>query len=72
MIFDAGLFCRKELSPKGEPARRAVGEAGRFRLMMCTQLAASREVLLGKEDLPKFATILGSNEVGFAAAKTSF
>ena len=51
MLMLVGPFCRKGLSPKGESGWRAINNAGRFRRILCTQVAASREVPLGKRDL---------------------
>ena len=56
VIVKVGPFCRKGLSPPGEPVRRGNAMAGRYWRFSCTQVAASREVLLGKEDLPNSAT----------------
>ena len=50
------LFCRKGLSPDGEPSAHIAHVAGRRCCVACTQVAASCEVLLGKEDLPKSAS----------------
>ncbi len=53
----AGPFCRKGLSPQGEPARPTMDLAGRLCGLWCTQAAAHREVLLGKEDLQELLRI---------------
>ncbi len=51
-----GPFCRKGLSPKGEPCVQSAQESDRDRFITCTQIAASREVLPGRQDLPTSAT----------------
>ena len=56
LIVKVGPFCRKGLSPQGEPPWGAhplhVAAWPSFR----PRLVAGREVLLGKQDLPKSAT----------------
>ncbi len=46
-----GTFCRKALSPQGEPCVHVVEGCSLPYFIACTQVAASREVLLGKEGL---------------------
>jgi hypothetical protein len=48
-----GPFCRKGLSPQGEPRVQQVPNIGRELWFTCTQVAASREVLPGRQDLPQ-------------------
>ena len=49
--FKAGPACRTGLLPEAKPARRDVEKSGRIRPISCNQVAASREVPLGKRDL---------------------
>lgn len=45
------LSAGKGLSPQGESARGKSDKAGRFWRILCTQVAAGREVLPGRQDL---------------------
>jgi hypothetical protein len=56
MIVNGGLFCRNGLSPQGEPVGHRPQDTGRELYSTCTQVAVSREVLPGRQDLPKSAT----------------
>jgi hypothetical protein len=47
----AGTFCRKGLSPQGEPCVHIIEDCSQPCFIACTQVAASREALLGKERL---------------------
>jgi len=46
-----GAFCRKALSPQGEPCVHIVEDRSLRCFIADTQVAASREALLGKEGL---------------------
>jgi hypothetical protein len=56
LIVKVGPFCRKGLSPQGEQCVDLDEDRNWLCQSNCTVVAASREVLLGKEDLPKSAT----------------
>jgi hypothetical protein len=56
MVVKVGPFCRKGLSPQANLVRDANETADRFWRFACTKVAASHEVLPGRQDLPKSAT----------------
>ena len=49
--FAVDPACRAGFSPQGEPARCAINKTGQFWRISCDQVAASREIPLGKRDL---------------------
>ena len=51
MIVEVGLFCRKGLSPEGEPCLQSAEDRSRNCVVTCKLVAASREVLPGRQDL---------------------
>ncbi len=54
-----GLFCRKRPSPQGEPPRRRNLMKRLNQQCSRTRVAASRKVLLGKEHLPIYDSVVG-------------
>ena len=63
MIVEVGLFCRKGLSPEGEPCLQSAEDRSRNCVVTCKLVAASREVLPGRQDLPKFSTALAEKMI---------
>jgi hypothetical protein len=60
MVVNAGPLCRKGLSPQSELSLQFVEDWRRHHIIACTGIAAIREVLPGRQDLPKYATALVS------------
>jgi hypothetical protein len=60
MVVKVGPFCRKGLSPQGELSLQFVEDCRRHSIIACADVAASRQVLPGRQDLPKYATAPGS------------
>ena len=51
LLGNIGPFCRNGFSPKHEPAQHGINKTGRFLRISYSQVAASREILLGSPDL---------------------
>jgi hypothetical protein len=56
LVVKVGPFCRKGLSPQGEPWLHQGEDCWLQSSIACTEVAASREVQPCMQDLPKSAT----------------
>jgi hypothetical protein len=56
IVKDTSFSAGKDFRRMVNRVCKLLRNIGPVRLLTCIQVAAGREVLLGKEDLPKFAT----------------
>ena len=63
MIVEVYPFCRKGSSPEGEPCLKSAQDRSRHCVITCKLVAASREVLPSRQDLPKFSTELAEQMI---------
>ena len=56
MVVNAGPLCPKGLSPQSELSLQFGEDCRRHHIIACTGVAAIREVLPGRQDLPEYAS----------------